>query len=341
MKIWFPVIRANSGSDVYVERLVVALRERGVDACLQWFDQRYEFLPHLLQGVTPPAGTNLIHAISSWSGFSFARTGTPLVVSGLHCVYRNGYPEWKTLAQALYHNYWIGHLEQRSFTAANAVVAMTPSALNDFKQQFTLPSAQVIHGWVDTDLFKPSSTTIRKKTGIWRILIVGNTSKRKGMDLLPKFVEELGDQFTVTVVAGLRQKHEGKCKEVRYRLSLSAQELVNEYQQTDIVVSLSRYEGFGYSILEAMACGKPVVAFNTVGICDIIEDGYSGHLAKLNDTNELAALCKKLRTNPDQAAKLGEHGRIRSLMHFDQASAVNAYLALYEDLITPSRSLSL
>lgn len=340
MKIWFPTIRAGSGSDVYVERLVAALRERGVNACLQWFDHRCEFVPHLLQGVTPPAGTNLIHAISSWSAFTFSKTDTPLVVSALHCVYRNGYPEWKTLAQALYHNYWIGHLEQRSFTAAHAVVAMTPSALNDFKQQFTLPSPQVIHGWVDTDLFKPSATS-RTKTAISRILIVGNTSKRKGIDLLPKFVEELGDLFTVTVVGGLRQKYEGKCKGVRYRHSLSVQELVNEYQQTDIVVSLSRYEGFGYSVLEAMACGKPVVAFNTVGICDLIEDGYSGHLAKLNDTNELAALCKKLRTNPAQASKLGEYGRTRSLMRFDQASAINAYLALYEDLIKTPRSLSL
>lgn len=335
MKIWFPVIRADSGSDVYAERLVAALQERGVDAQLQWFDRRYEYLPHLLRNVAPPTGTDLIHAISSWSGFAFAHPPLPLIVTAFHCVYHNGYPQWKTRAQALYHDLWIGRLEKRSFAAAAAVVALTPSAAEDFQSRFTLPPLSIIPGWVDTSLFKPAAAQPEHDDKT-RILIIGNASKRKGMDLLPALVEQLGSQFVVTVIGGLRGGHANRLPGVIYKQGLSVEALVAEYQQTDIVVSLSRYEGFGYTALEAMACGKPVVAFAAVGIRDLVVNGDTGQLVQVDDVPALVAQCRTLANETSAAEAMSQRARYRALKSFGKVETVQSYLDLYR-YVTASR----
>lgn len=328
MKIWFPTIRAGSGSDVYVERLTSALRERGIEVCLQWFDPAYEFFPMALRGVRPPAGTDLIHA-NSWNGFAFARPSIPLVVTAFHCVYRNGYPEWKTRAQALYHDHWIGRYERWSFARADAVIALTPSAAADFAERFDMPRTTVIPGWVDTDVFRPAIPRERLQD-ITNILIVGNASKRKGIDLLPHLALRLGDRFSITVVGGLRATKSGACAGVRFKCGLTLDELVREYQQTDIVVSLSRYEGFGYIALEAMACGKPVVAFEAVGIRDIVVPGLTGRLIELGNLAGIVAACEHLARYRGQAEAMGRNGRVIALERLGRVKAVDEYINLYQ-----------
>ena len=329
MKIWFPTIRAGSGSDVYVERLASALRERGIHVCLQWFDPVHEFFPMALRGVRPPAGTDLIHA-NSWNGFAFARPPIPLVVAAFHCVYRNGYPEWKTRAQALYHDHWIGRYERWSFACADAVVALTPSAAADFAGRFDMPRTTVIPGWVDTDVFVPCEVGGAPRDRS-RVLIVGNASKRKGMDLLPQFRDALGRRFVITVIGGLRASGSDRCEGVVYKTRLSLHELVGEYQQTDVVASLSRYEGFGYTALEAMACGKPVVAFDVTGLRDVLAQGASGFLVTPGDVAGLAGKCRLLVDQPDLARRMGATGRTVATGQFRKSSAVDAYLKICAD----------
>jgi glycosyltransferase involved in cell wall biosynthesis len=310
--------------------LVAALQARGIDAILQWFDHWHEFVPQLLGKVRAPQGTDIVHA-NSWNGFVFARPGIPLVVTAFHCVYRCGYPAWKSASQAAYHDWLIGMYEQRSFSRADAVVAMTSSAAEDFVERFALPPLTIIPGWVDTQTFSPAEPPSRA-SGPARILIVGNNSKRKGMDLLPALVKQLGSDFTVTVVGGLRGERGERGAGVTYKSGLSECELVEEYRASDLVVSLSRHEGFGYSILEAMACGKPVVAFDVTGIRDVLEPGVSGVLVQKDDIAGLFRACQMLRCQPAVASSMGRNGRRRAMEVLSEKNAFDTYLGLYEGL---------
>lgn len=330
MRIWFPTVRAGSGSDVYVERLVSGLRENGVDACLQWFDHRFELYPWALQRIKPPAGTDLIHA-NSWNGFAFGRHGLPLVVTAFHCVYRNGFPAWKTRFQSIYHDGLIGRFERWSFARASAVVAMTPSAATDFSSRFTLPGLRLIHGWVDTDVFKQGEASTAH-SATTRILIVGNSSKRKGMDLLPQLRAQLDERFSITVVGGLRAEQRKMCAGVTFKTALSLPELVAEYQSADVLVSLSRYEGFGYTALEAMACAKPVVAFDVTGIRDIVIPEVTGFLAEPEDVSDIAKLCKRISSNRSLGIELGKAGRTTALQRFGKKMALESYIDMYSRL---------
>jgi glycosyltransferase involved in cell wall biosynthesis len=332
MCIWFPVVRAESGSDVYFKRLVASLQSRGIDARLQWFNRYFELQPTLLNRVQPPVGTRLIHA-GSWNGFAFARRGLPMVATAFHSVYRRGYPLWKTLPQRVYHDYWIGAFERRTFERSTAVVAMSPSAAHDFSEHFELPKLTLIPGWVDTDIFRPAQRDLPLNFPV-RILIVGNGSKRKGVDLLPFLRAKLSENYHITVVGGLRANWKGIDAGVTFKHGLSQLELVKEYQAANLVVSLSRYEGFGYTALEAMACGRPVVAFDVTGIRDIVMPGVTGYLVKQEDVDAMATICMRLGSDAKTCDEMGSAARARVLELFGESEALEKYIGLYRSLMS-------
>jgi len=74
----------------------------------------------------------------------------------------------------------------------------------------------------------------------------------------------------------------------------------------DIVVVPSLWENFPIVVLEAMSCGKPVIATKVGGIPEIIEDGYNGILVPKQDGRALAKAVSLLIQNPVEAKKLGE-----------------------------------
>ena len=234
--------------------------------------------------------------------------------------------------QALYHDHWIGRFERLTFARASAVVAMTASAAKDFSDRFELPSLRLIHGWVDMDMFKPMERCAAPTDGV-RVLIVGNSSKRKGEDLLPALRSKLDRRFSITVVGGLRADWQESCPGVTFKSGLSQTELVQEYQQADLVVSLSRYEGFGYAVLEAMACARPVVAFDVTGIRDVVVPNKTGFLVAPEDVDSIADMCDKIGCDPRLADEVGRAGRDRALDYFGENQAVAKYMELYDSLM--------
>jgi glycosyltransferase involved in cell wall biosynthesis len=112
--------------------------------------------------------------------------------------------------------------------------------------------------------------------------------------------------------------------------------LVRLYQQSDIVVSLSRHEGFGYTAAEAMACGKPVVAFDVPGLRDVVLAGKTGVLVEPGDVRAMATACAGLMGDPERRAGMGAAGREWVVAHFSPEMAARQYLSLYREL-TASR----
>lgn len=77
------------------------------------------------------------------------------------------------------------------------------------------------------------------------------------------------------------------------------------FRRADVYVSPSRYEGLGNAMLEAMACGTPIVATDCSGTRDVIEDGATGWLAAPDDERALAAaLVRALRAPRPDAARI-------------------------------------
>ena len=105
------------------------------------------------------------------------------------------------------------------------------------------------------------------------------------------------------------------------------------YQAADLYVHASRAESFGLTVLEAMACGTPVVASDVGGIPEIVVDRECGLLARPGDPRELATRIRELLASEQLRAAFSAAGleRVRSRFTLDQQA--DAYLAWYRELI--------
>jgi glycosyltransferase involved in cell wall biosynthesis len=83
-------------------------------------------------------------------------------------------------------------------------------------------------------------------------------------------------------------------------------DLVSEYQNADVFISTSRYEGFGFPALEAMACGTPVVGFANSAVTEVVGD--AGILVPDGDTVAMAAAVRRVLDDPSLRADLAGRG---------------------------------
>jgi glycosyltransferase involved in cell wall biosynthesis len=97
----------------------------------------------------------------------------------------------------------------------------------------------------------------------------------------------------------------------------------------DLLALPSRYEAQSYSMLEAMACGKAVVAANVGGISAVLVDGVTGLLFPAEDFAALAAAIVKLLAEPNKRDEMGRAGRRRVETRFSQKEMLERTVALY------------
>ncbi len=102
----------------------------------------------------------------------------------------------------------------------------------------------------------------------------------------------------------------------------------------DVAVQASKYwEGWGMSLLEAMACTKPVVATRIGGVPEVVEDGVTGLLVEPGDEAALAEALLRLLKDAALRRQMGEAGRRRAVTLFDQRDQVKRMEALYERIL--------
>jgi glycosyltransferase involved in cell wall biosynthesis len=97
----------------------------------------------------------------------------------------------------------------------------------------------------------------------------------------------------------------------------------------DVAVIPSRQEAFGQTVLEAQACGIPVVAFNIGGIPDIVEHNMSGYLARPFDTDDLARGIVKILADDEKRGSMSKRARDTSLRKFSFDKVAIEYKEIY------------
>src|SRR5690606_21822543 len=96
------------------------------------------------------------------------------------------------------------------------------------------------------------------------------------------------------------------------------------------VVCLPSYrEGLPKVLLEAGACGRPLIATDAPGCREVVKDGHNGFLVPVRDARALAAAIARLVDDPDLRARLGRHARERVLAEFSNATVIEQTLDIY------------
>jgi D-inositol-3-phosphate glycosyltransferase len=140
--------------------------------------------------------------------------------------------------------------------------------------------------------------------------------------------DELGPDL-----AGVRQAAEarGVADAVVFRGAQPHGALPDYYAAADLTVVPSRYESFGLVAVEAMACGRPVVASRVGGLAYTVEDGENGFLVPYGDAEALAAALDRALGDEALRARLGA-GALATARDFGWDAVADRILALYGDL---------
>lgn len=125
-----------------------------------------------------------------------------------------------------------------------------------------------------------------------------------------RLIKEKFEQVYLVQVGGEEKaKEEIDSPEVKILPLTDQQSLIQFYYEADVVVLSSVSESFGKVLVEANACGKPVVATATTGAKEIVQDGYNGFLVPVGNYKRLAERIIYLLEHPNEAKKMGENGR--------------------------------
>ncbi|MHC1562451.1 glycosyltransferase [Actinomycetospora sp. C-140] len=199
--------------------------------------------------------------------------------------------------------------------------------------------ATVVPCGVDVGHFTPGGAVAGDD---FRVLTVSRLVPRKGVDTVIAALAQLPDDVSLVVAGGPRlpeldddpevarlrdlARAAGVADRVRFAGAVGHDALPELYRSADAVACVPVYEPFGLVPLEAMACGRPVVAARVGGLADTVVDGVTGHHVRPGDPAAVAAALAGLRADPARARALGRAGRRRTETEYgwDRVAAATA-----------------
>lgn len=204
-------------------------------------------------------------------------------------------------------------------------------------QGATRDKIRVIYNGVDTDRFAPAEETSKQ-----RVIATARIDPLKDIETflrMASLIHATNPHARFAVYGAVAdKKYFEKCLALRAELGLEdivemgveSPDVVEAYRAADVVVLTSMSEAFPYSVLEAMACGKGVVATDVGGVREALET--NGVLVPAGNAVALADAVRKLLDDPAQRIALGTRARAAVIEKFRVDHTIARYLDLYTEL---------
>jgi glycosyltransferase involved in cell wall biosynthesis len=336
--VWFPAIRAGSGTDVFTERLAAGLQRRGIRTEITWLPHRAEYAPWMIAKPKPPAWANIAH-VNTWLPARLLPQGMPVVATMHSNVHIPELTRYKNNAKKLYHRFRVKRTERETMRRADTVVAVSRFIADQAKVTLGRELRYVIFNGIS--MSGPFIPVDRKEPSCpFRLLFVGHWSILKGVDLLFPILDQLGTDFELAVTVN-RDKITTPVPasaKVRFLGHLSEQDVSKQYRLADALLFPSHLEGFGLVTLEAQACGLPVIATSGSAFPEVIEDGVTGILCPQNDIDAFANAARKLAADHKLWQSMCAAARARARNYFGIEKMIEAYLAVYQNTLNDSQN---
>jgi len=270
-----------------------------------------------------------------------------------HCSYFDyvGCDKWKTgcfecPSKRAYPASWIVDRSKKNyaekkiiFNGVENLTLVTPSAwLADLVKQSFLRNypVKVINNGVNTEVFKPlPAAAVREKYGFGnKKLILGVAyiwSSRKGLNDFVALSKLLGEEFQIFLV-GLDKKQQDRLPKniLGIARTENVEELAALYSAADVFVNPTWQDNFPTTNLEALACGTPVVTYNTGGSPEAVDE-YTGEIVKKGDIEGLLKAIHSVLALPKE--QMDKMCRQRALNLYKKEDANGNYLKLYEEML--------
>jgi len=214
-------------------------------------------------------------------------------------------------------------LERRIYRRrASSLAGVSGLVASRLAKHFERTDVVIIRNGVDTGRFSPELRLARRNSvreqfsispGDFCILLIGNDWKTKGLDTLLRALALCRELPLKLLVVGTddRDAYGATIRDCgvadRVRFLDPSPDVLQFYATADVYVGPSLEDAYGLPILEAMACGLPVIASCRAGVSEIITNGKDGMiLQEVQDSQELAGMFRTLHANPASCRQMGE-----------------------------------
>jgi glycosyltransferase involved in cell wall biosynthesis len=238
-------------------------------------------------------------------------------------------------------------------TASHVVATCTDEVFELRRLGLTTDRVSIVPCGVDTEVFTPRGP-VAPRSDRRRLLVLGRLVERKGQDDAVRALRAVPDAELV-VVGGPPADGIDVDPEVRRLRAIAAEAGVGDrlvfvgsvarddvpswIRSADVVLAVPWYEPFGITPLEAMACGRPVVATAVGGLQDSVADGITGDLVPPRDPERLGEVLAALLADDDRRAAYGAAGVQRARARYTWNRVVADTDAVYRQVLAGSRSV--
>jgi glycosyltransferase involved in cell wall biosynthesis len=226
------------------------------------------------------------------------------------------------------------------------LIAVSEAARQMAMHGLRLDEAQIVTvmNGVDTAVFQPADASRAREAGPVKIIMIAAFRPMKGYTHLveaAKLLREAGAQFSMTLGGdasteyghGVREKVKQLRLEDTVRLVGQIRDVPSELRSHDIFVLCSDTEGLPLALLEAMACGLPVVVTRVGGMPEVVENGVTGFIVQPADSQELADRLRQLIESPELRIQMGQNAAIRVRKNHDFSECAGRIVEVYNRLI--------
>jgi glycosyltransferase involved in cell wall biosynthesis len=223
---------------------------------------------------------------------------------------------------------------------ADALVAVS-NGLRSYARE-TVPDLpiQVIPNAIDLSSFTPVMQ--RETDGPVHLLYVGRFNVFKNVETLVEAVGKLAQmdvgEFELKLVGEGEQRpvlermvsELGLTRRIHFVGWVARDHIADYYRRADIFVTATTWEGMPNTVLEAMACGLPIVGTQASGLQELVHDGVNGYLVPIKDPDALAEALARLIDNGYERRRMGRQGRKLAEREFAWEYIAEQYARIYE-----------
>jgi glycosyltransferase involved in cell wall biosynthesis len=226
---------------------------------------------------------------------------------------------------------------------ADALVAVSNGLRSYAKETAPDMPIRVIPNAIDLSEFTPALQ--RKAEGPVRLLYVGRFNVFKNVETLIEAVGQLNQMdvggFELELVGEGEQRPVlermvsdlGLTRNIRFSGWVARDRIADCYRRADVFVTSTTWEGMPNTVLEAMACGLPIVGTQASGLHELVREGVNGYLAPIKDPNALAEALARLIDNGFERRRMGRESRKLAEREFAWEYIAQQYVKVYEQVI--------
>lgn len=226
------------------------------------------------------------------------------------------------------------------------LILSTSSAMRNELNKYTSKKIVLTPFGIEINKFKPNNVKSIFDKDDFVIGIIKTLEKNYGIEYLIRAFKKIKDKFpsqSLKLMITGKGTQELSLRNLVNELSIKDHVVFTGYidseiipiydNMIDVAVFPSIEESFGVAVLEASACGKPVIVTNVGGLQEVVENGETGFIVEKENSDAIALALEKFIINPELRSEFGINGRNKVIKEYNWDDSVKRMVSIYKKIL--------